>query len=323
MGCWCETDGVTQMPIRHGDKIRVFVLAHQGAPKGGGQCYSNEVWAPIGPPIQGTYDDYGGVEKIVKSPDNKLVLEKIKSNWVPFEDKYDKVPSISKMNLEEVLSFIERDNAKLKNYKGEEVPYGIMMVHEEVYQAMLSFNPIEAHHYWDDKGWAYMPQNDSLKIEVFDWYTRISKRFQSLVGVETRLTELIMDMSDSRLFADYRESAHKMYKKPLLDMITKGIPITDPEVQRMLTVCLEQLKFSRSMSAARKQWQPQSGKGSQQNETDIYRLLAKTTLAMADAWQKEDEKDGCSPVDAEGYTDYMREHNAEFLAESKNGKQKV
>lgn len=323
MGCWCETDGVTQMPIRAGDKIRVFVLAYQGSPEGGGQCYNNEVWAPIGPPIQGTYDDYGGVENIVKSPDNKLLLEKIKSNWVEFEDEYDKVPPIKKMKLEEALHYIERDNAKLKNYKGEEVPYGIMMVHEDIYQAMIAYNPIDAHHYWDEKKWVYMPQNDSLKMEVFDWYESVSKRYKSAAILGDQYTGLMLDISDGRLFSDYRENSHKLYKKPLVEMIKKKVPITDPEVQRILNVCLEQLKFGRSMSAARKQWQPQSGKGSQQNETAIYKLLAKTTIAMADAWQKADEEDGCSSVDSEGYTDYMREHNANILAESKDGNQEV
>jgi hypothetical protein len=65
MGCWNGTCGVSGLPIRAGEKIRVFILQYQNNEQieGGGSCYSNHLWTPYGPAIEGTYDDYGGIEK--------------------------------------------------------------------------------------------------------------------------------------------------------------------------------------------------------------------------------------------------------------------
>lgn len=49
MGCWCETDGVTQLPINYGDNVRVFVLLYNYShisnntpPYSGGTNYSTD-----------------------------------------------------------------------------------------------------------------------------------------------------------------------------------------------------------------------------------------------------------------------------------------
>src|SRR5579885_552791 len=154
MGCWCETCGVTQLPINAGDKVRVFVMISQdsyafddGGFGGGGTCYTTDRWAPIGPPIRGEYDDYGGVENIVMDDAAKIVEERLRAGWVPLTSKHewDKIPD--KLELSDYLHYIERDRGKLEE-RGKTHHIGLMFVLEDIYQTMVGFDTIEAHHTW-------------------------------------------------------------------------------------------------------------------------------------------------------------------------------
>lgn len=160
MGCWAETDGITQLPINCGDKVRVFVILHQdsypfheGGEGGGGTCYSNDRWSPLGPAIQGKYNDYGGVEDIVYDDNAKMVETILRSGWVQpkTSHEWDKVPELDKMKLEDFLEFIERDRGKADCEHRGVKHLGLMMVLEEqneleIYQAIIaaSIDIIEA-----------------------------------------------------------------------------------------------------------------------------------------------------------------------------------
>lgn len=68
MGCWNGTCGITNLPIHHGEDIVFYILREnrlRDCPGfGAGICYSDELFSPLGLPIYGKYDDYGGIEKI-------------------------------------------------------------------------------------------------------------------------------------------------------------------------------------------------------------------------------------------------------------------
>jgi hypothetical protein len=60
MGCWNSTCAVSNLHIKAGQKVAVFLLvASEFEPN---YCYTNSVYNPCIFPFYGEYDDYGGVE---------------------------------------------------------------------------------------------------------------------------------------------------------------------------------------------------------------------------------------------------------------------
>src|SRR4051812_4872169 len=88
MGSYNQTCMLTQVPIRHGDKVKFFMLrGKRWFPTGKrtdygttvGQCNSTDLWEPFGPPFSAKYNDYGAVEDWdEKDPAFQLVAEYFK-----------------------------------------------------------------------------------------------------------------------------------------------------------------------------------------------------------------------------------------------------
>ena len=330
MGCWCETCGVTQLPINAGDKVRLFVLVSEGNYRfcnngggGGGTCYSTDIWAPLGPAIQGSYDDYGSIENIIDNDDANYLLDLIKKDWIPFKDNYEKVPDIKDMSLSEVLHWIERDKAKLRKIHPEFTRHlGIMMVHEDVYQAMIKYDYITAHHY-KPQHYKYRPYSEILAEEFKEWYSQGLETFKNSIGNEL-LAALKIDLLDGRFFgygSSERYGIHH-YKLKFIDLMKDQISFENEHVQKLYKTVAETIRFHRALSAARKMWHPQCGKGGQNNELDVYTLINKVTadhIKMVEDQRKEDYGEENS-IDAEGYSDWMREHNLKEEQDAKEGK---
>lgn len=329
MGCWSETCGVTQLPINYRDKVRLFILVHQASPEieGGGTCYANDIWAPFAPAIQGTYNDYGGIEDIVEDNSTEIILKKLKSIWVPFTKEYEDVPSVENMELGEALHFIERGYAKVTDSWKNKVHVGMMMVLEDIYQTMIKFDPIVAHHNYEAKTYCYKPLSQMYQGEFDKWYMKISEKLESLKGAKGHdslvfaIRELLTE--DSIIFShSYRDSPRKVYREAVVDCITKGVPLSDPKVQDIASSLLEMIRFESSFVCARRMWTPQSGKGSQQNDLDIYAELNKSISNIMKKRNRVCARDGLDKPDKQGYYPYMLEHNAKLSKES-NGDKKV
>ena len=72
MGCWSETCGISQLPIRAGSEAVLIYLVSSPFPrKGRGRlCYAADAYIPASLPIHGTYDDYGCLEYDAAAPEN-------------------------------------------------------------------------------------------------------------------------------------------------------------------------------------------------------------------------------------------------------------
>lgn len=322
MGCWCETCGITQLPINAGDKVRLFVLVsqdsyafHKGGLGGGGTCYSNDRWAPLGPPIQGEYDDYGGIENIVHDDDAKLTFNRIMEGWVEpeVEHEWDKVPEAKDLTLEDVIHLIERDRAKFHPKTRSEQHLGLMMVHEEVYQAMINHNPVDAHHYC--KGhYRYMPIRDMLTRELKEWYNGQLdlQKLKANSAKEEELFRLISDLSDGRFFSGYKEDGMRVFKNSFMALAKEQLSFDHERVQKVAASALDLSVFNRGMYLARKQWMPQSGKGGQNNDLDIYRAITKAAVKVMDEQDARysEDWDGGERL-PNGYYKYQVDHNLE------------
>lgn len=337
MGCWCETCGITQLPINAGDKVRLFVLVaqddyrfHEGGAGGGGTCYATDRWSPIGPAIQGEYDDYGGVENIVENEDSKMIFNILKEGWVnpKSEHEWDKVPAAKDLSLSDMLAYIERDRGKIKTIGRGTRHLGAMMVLEDVYQAMVKFNPIEAHH-MVRYHYKYKPALDILRHDLKEWYDSTveicksqAETAKSKKPADKKLQELydrVMDLDLGKFFG-FREDGNKAFKPVLQALAKEGLPFDHERVQRVAQSALDFTNFSRGMYLARKQWIPQSGKGGQNNDLDIYSAINQATSKIIAEREKQHEEDGGEKRDENGYYPYQIEHNLEEDKNAQKGK---
>lgn len=329
MGCWNETCGVTQLPINAGDPVRLFVLVNKehwkGKMPGGGWSYSNDLWGPLGAPVQGTYDDYGGIEDIVHNQDTELLLSRIKEGFVPFEDKYEKISTVEEMTLEDALSYIERDNGKYKLPAMHEQTLGVMFVHEDVYQSMINFDHIEAD--FGDKNYFYKPLSQIYKSQLEKWYVDTAQQYAEALKEKDPVTSVAlmrmqMILMDVSFFHDYHENGLKYYKNALLELAKQNAPYENEKVQLLSNSVINILRFSNAMSMARKSWMPQSGKGSQENSLEIYQaIMSGANKVIAARREYEKENDINSDVDENGYTPYMIEHNLKQSREANGNKE--
>jgi hypothetical protein len=98
MGCWNETCGITNLPIVLNDDVVVIVIRENekypgtiSSKKYGSVC---DEWSPVGLPIFGKYNDYGGVFKINKDEFYNDLFEELNSSnenfsFENFKDEYN------------------------------------------------------------------------------------------------------------------------------------------------------------------------------------------------------------------------------------------
>jgi len=305
MGSWNSTDTLTQLPIHYGDKIKCFVLQQQPYEFDlNGTCYSNDLWSPIGPPVTGIYNDYGSISKIEKSLNAEIILNELRNSDFKIKtDKFDKKISLKKTKLETLLSCIER--GRIKTTHKDPMHLGMMFVLEETYKAMLSFNPVDMCHHTNGKGYYYAPITTYLQRQIESWYE------SQMVLFKATKDEFRLSLSDSRLFGSFRTYGQHAFKPKLIELIKEDVSISDSKVQNIFKNIVDLMHFDYSMSHARKMYQPQTGAGSQNDNTAVHAALAKATLdvvAKRKAQWDEENEPGEEP-DEEGYYPYMRTHN--------------
>lgn len=75
MGCWNETCAITNLPIKWGDRTVGILLKNTYTQYDQNGVYPDDVRGPVGFPLFGEYDDYGGLEKVTTHPWNKELLK--------------------------------------------------------------------------------------------------------------------------------------------------------------------------------------------------------------------------------------------------------
>ena len=78
MGCFNGTCGISNLPIHVGNKIYLFLLRSSGAETQSiaCQCYEpDDLYKPLGFPVECEYNDYGGVENITPNSLNETYFK--------------------------------------------------------------------------------------------------------------------------------------------------------------------------------------------------------------------------------------------------------
>jgi hypothetical protein len=114
MGCWNETCGITQMPIEHGDKIRMFLIVDSKHWNDSGVLhYSTDLWKPFGLSLKGTYDEYGRIENIEEDAISDLLLASIKKVIVEVPNRMGEIFKREELDWETVIEFLTDEGLKI------------------------------------------------------------------------------------------------------------------------------------------------------------------------------------------------------------------
>ena len=330
MGSWNETCGLSNLPIRCGDDDAVFVIMGKAVGDG---VYSTSFYKPISLPIFGEYADYGGIDNITNPEiaqilyDNMVAMrendlqdgnyklyvsgidDRTKEDEEDGEDDLYKYDSEKRFqNVEDMLNCIERGYLYIKWAYYDETHYVTqMMVHRSVYDAVISewgsrigyedtvclrdryrelfikekttrqesINDIQSSDE-DDKIKALLMAHLTIK----DGYSRIIRMFEGYEGSRNGLTYVCKQ---------YLNSENDTLLEPLLDM----------------------LMIRGAFEAGRIAWRQCVGKGAQQEEYMIHKVIWDTAYALVVAQHKEmiDEDGELMEADGEdtSLAEYMRE----------------
>lgn len=131
MGCWNETCGLTQTPIRYGDDVAVYILIPRNNTRGA-TCNSDDFYSPFILPIYGKYNDYGSIEDIEDHPEYEAFYNLIRDYYLFECSKEDR----SFSNLEEFIHLVER---KYIRSKQNNLHVHLVMFHKDIHDHMISF----------------------------------------------------------------------------------------------------------------------------------------------------------------------------------------
>jgi hypothetical protein len=315
MGCWNETCGISQLPILGGDKVKLVVLVGGNSDfiLGSGTSYINEIWSPISIPISGEYNEYGSLteDSIVEDEASAMLFDSIKrywtqsthEEWLSYVGNNNENPDL---NLFEAIKYIERGKVTRKGYKGNEEKLSLFFILEDVYNACISYNPVVADFY--KNAYYYRHYHEAMTKDIHRFY-------DSLQEVKNSNPTALMV---NTIFAESQYitpiSTTYNFKDKIIDLIKNNVTKEDPKFKKLVSMIIDYCSLVNSMSSARKMWQPQTGKGSQNNALDVYKLINKSMNKLMSIRSKEQN----TKRDKEGYSKWERKHNKEV--DSKNEK---
>lgn len=325
MGCWNGTCGLTHLPILAGDPIRVVLITGQmyrrprendefPAVDQSGFCYANDCWTPRTITIKGRYNDYGGIEDVEIDPlHEQIIRQGLMEDLVEVSgDRMDKIGDgpvtvewLKKINIETLLNDgIERDRiwvygtrrdeylfdkeadgqhrrVDIPKDKWEYAPLGLWMCHEGAYQAALE--GLKVLTYGPPVGYV---TRASLRERGRKFAAKLLEVSKDLQGhLHALYTSLSMPGERDWLLSDPPFiRGIQFYVSEILGLFSKGTSL-----EKILPLVEEISDFSTlqiAMSRGRIAWMPQTGKGSQDDETGIHVALAKFTRQWVTAQNK-------------------------------------
>lgn len=140
MGCWNETCFMSNLPIRSGDKIAMFVLAPTSHQVLGEAYYPSDNFVAIGFPIVGTYDDYGGIENVTISP----YMERYLADFKMFKKQTGasgdtEYVEYCYQSAKEFLDKLTSNQLFVStSLSGKKSSMSYVMIHYELYQTLLT-----------------------------------------------------------------------------------------------------------------------------------------------------------------------------------------
>lgn len=265
MGYWFETDMVSQLPILGGDKIRLFVLVKRKSTGKFnedimGYCTINSLWKPIGS-ILGEYNDFGGLQNIKEDVNSEALFDCL-------EKYYDKPVK----NVDDFVNFFDDIDAHSQQsietvQNDRKYNIGFCFVLEELYNCMK----------WNNPKSSGESITDRILKDINGWYAQ-----ELTTKEENQDFHNLSSLIDFHELSIFDVPTINYLRKLRKDFISKGIDLKEStEAQAIVNEIIMHIMFQYGLSASRKGWQPQFGRGAQIGESlrdmRIYKLILQTT----------------------------------------------
>lgn len=281
MGCWVETCGITQLPIHDGDRTKYLILVKVDSYRGnqhGGFCYPSTHYAMLGPPVSGTYNDYGSIEPDKKQRPSVAITHK----WLN--------RSGIAGNLSKILERIERGEEAVTTSRGPEVdltlnksPIGRVLILESVWNAITEMKL---------ENMFLMPSSiEPLKTDARKWIAEVQGQYKKFSKLEPEQCsregfryDLGMDIhfAENRFYQSFMYGDSGVGLRPWTSLIHRDLIDEKDIPEDLLDELCECIFVHRFLARTRKFLSPQSGKGSQDSNLDDAIDLAKLTIKLAE-----------------------------------------
>ncbi len=309
MGCWNATCGISQLPIRSGARVKVFLILQSEYANGicgSDSCYNSAYFRPWFLPVLAEYNDYGSIENIVPDWNSKFMLEQFQQ-W--HSDKEVKIlgddaeinsPGIRKFKtLDNVFDCVERGALQYKNHgqhfdkkkqawvnKGGYLKVGMFMVLETVFNELTT----EAKRSLDEGSDYYKEIHAEDKAKaikaIADMREAASLPTTPKLEALREMRETIHSMYIDKFLGGLCEEhiSLKHYKKVLMPPNVLSIDDFFAKVEEMSYINI-------AMTYLRKLWIPQCGKGSQSESLSFNKALIVGMQKHIEMCDAADEKD--------------------------------
>lgn len=319
MGSWNGTCGITQMPIKSGEKIILFpIMKNKHANNGGsGFCYSHNQYSPISIPLVGTYDDYGGIEGITNN--KEFVFRHFQGLIQMKEFEIDNYEHERQLSINSDYTGIPRTIEELIEVYMHEPIYkglGFMMVHESVYKKIIEEMSQRKEYrktktlketYLED-GKAFLGEYNEIKKNEAEIENQLDElRTKRQEDPENqKLIEEFFTLFRKRdvLYGDFQKHFKKNrfidyfeYTKPngylLKEILIRLAEESEENQETILHEIVDLILFEHGFDLLRKTWSPQSGAGSQSAEYYLHKLVAEAIIqkekSVIEEWFEENE----------------------------------
>lgn len=302
MGCWNGTCNISNMPIFEGDKVVLIPLmkVHEGAAFN--TCYPTDNFIPLGFPIIGYYNDYGGLYDIEISDVNREYFKSLDFYFSGRDEEgsYKKVKEYENFEdfVNEILCSVEgcyvdvtdMDIVQNDLVKDGKTEVNFMMIHYGLYEALMN-NMKNRKPYKEDKTF------EVLQTEKF--IEEFNKEVNSLVKVKSSVVsndgrvdkamQMLYELIIRNLSNSIFNKGNSFYEGRWNYFIESMIE--DESIREELIKCaVDKYIFMFVLSRMRKGYLCDSGCGSQSAETKLHMIMAEfiQKQAMKNAERYED-----------------------------------
>lgn len=304
MGSWNATCGISHLPIRYRDPVKLLVVRYSNY-KGFHECggmlhHSDDIFQPIGVALEGKYDDYGMPEDFKKTPGSQWLQEKLSLSFSG-KDRFDPVVldervkkddlplDIATASLEQLVRAVERGGVwKVHNQRqpktdgdGEETvkwnePYSIFMVHEYIWDQILEHYKKEDAKILAGGGssWGWRASRLQENEETCKVIRKFLQEYTPMTAEEAKNAppgesiRLIWDLRDKyEQVVGHKSSIHWMD-------LTKMLPDKREDALWLFDQLLELKQIIDFMDQVRRGIFPQFGGGSQDINYEEHMILA-------------------------------------------------
>lgn len=249
MGYWNETCMISNLPIQCGDEVRLVLLVKNKGLIDNNLYHPTDLFSPISFPITGNYDDYGGIENVVRDLNFDIINNYLKSEYraiISDDRQYDDFDLIT------LIKDIERGNDIKFLTKNDEIiesNFYFAMIRSDIFNGIIDFSggekgPRAIHERSFDSRYSKLT-NDAAVFGISGNVLRLNNLFE-LNNKELKCTSILLD-----ILIENDNEAKKKIRNEMIELKT----------------------INSFLYSTRKLWMITSGSGSQHASWDDYVLL--------------------------------------------------